>query len=1610
MINNRLRLSSLIWSSVFFSSLMIVLFAVSLVLLKTLLFKDNTDHWLMQLPDTALALLATVLFLFAAVSNKRYLCFAGLLIITTIAIAGLLWYQPVLNTATPSWLSSQSRLPLWQSIVLLLLCLPWFVDWYYKTWSGLFKLRLLCHLVAIAFCLFILLARTRLVVELNLGLGAFNFNTAAAAYSALLLIILAVASWAAPYVKRRAYSDYSRGSNWLLVGFITFAATSLWFNFAYQLQTEVRQTTNDLADRLQHNVDELVAQQRGLLNRLAERLNVADTTLALSYVEVEFQSYLRDFPYIDYLAVQGAAGQLLYAKAQQQHELPWFNQYLQQQNLLFQQLPAWQNAQEISIYYDSAIDHAFLMVTLPSVNQAGVKQLVASVDFSKALNHVLHGIVPKGYFIQLLTRQSQSRLYDSKTAIPHTTYIDSFDIDVVPGQRWQLQVFTNLKTDATSSLLSAEVMLLAGWLATVLVMLSQKLYQQSQRHRARLLVSNNTLRQNIAELQRLERQHQQIMTNSADMICVISRQGNLVQISASCQHILGYREDELLGRAFIDFVHPDDKIITDNVYQKILETSKLISGFRNRYLRKDGSEVYLTWEANYVASLGLLYATARNATDNIKAEQYQNDQQTVLRMMSTEQPLTVIFNSICQMAERQNSTVRAAVMLENSQQLELAAAPSLSPACKTALHRFTVADNQGCCGTAAYHKSLVLVASIANDEKWRAAAPVLVANELLACWSMPMVSLQDNVLGTFALYCTQSRNATKDELELMITCSRFAAVAIERARHKHQLQQSEQRYRSLFHFNPEPVYVINPKGYFIDMNQAGCQLLEHSLAKIKTMHYEQVILPEHLARVHQHFASVLAGNPERFEASIVSRTGKQLELYISIVTTREDDKVTGVIGISKDITQRLKAEQQLQLFKRAVDATSNGVVISDLTKPDQPVSYINSAFERLTGYSAEEMIGQNCRILQGAEPDVLAINQIRRAIATKQECNVIIKNYRKDNSLFWNQLFLAPVPNDSGAITHYIGVQTDITAQKRYEQELAYHASHDILTSLPNRALLEDRLSQSWLTGLRRQQKVAILFINLDSFKIINDSLGHLTGDEVLKQTGLRIISCIRPGDTLARIGGDEFALLLTDLNDKAEIVVVAERILQVVASPLQINSETLHISASIGISVSDEQLTEPMHLVQQADLAMYRAKQLGRNNFQWYSSELDIASGKKLNLRAQLKKAIVNEEFELYYQPQIDALSGDVVGLEALLRWPHPELGFISPDEFIPLAENSGEIIPLGNWVINTASQYNKSLIERGISCVVMAVNVSSIQFGRADFVENLQQTIAQNGLDPRWFEIELTESLLFENTEQVILKLQQLRQHGVKISIDDFGTGYSSLSYLKRLPIDKLKIDRSFIQDIVSDKRDAAISKAIIGLAHHLDIKVIAEGVENEAQAALLRKSLCDEYQGYYFGKPMPADRLELYLTNYQQNRVIRPELVKGGKTLLLVDDEENILSALVRVMRREGYQILSCTSAMQAFEILAINQVQVIVSDQRMPGMSGTEFLSQVKDMYPDTIRIVLSGYTDLRSVTDAINKGAIYKFMTKPWQDNELRQEIKMAFSEYQKQLTSKLGQQ
>ncbi|MCQ4347147.1 EAL domain-containing protein [Pseudomonas stutzeri] len=557
------------------------------------------------------------------------------------------------------------------------------------------------------------------------------------------------------------------------------------------------------------------------------------------------------------------------------------------------------------------------------------------------------------------------------------------------------------------------------------------------------------------------------------------------------------------------------------------------------------------------------------------------------------------------------------------------------------------------------------------------------------------------------------------------------------------------------------------------------------------------------------------------------------------------------------------------LLQRCLEASYNGVLIVDALAPEQPIIYVNPAFERITGYSQEEALGRNCRFLQGSQTQQPAIAEIRRCLAEQREVHVVLRNFRKDGSAFWNDLYIAPVPDERGVVTHFIGVQNDISERKRFESELAYNASHDVLTGLPNRSLLEDRLLQGCQIARRYGRELAVMLIDLDGFKPINDTLGHAVGDRILVEVAQRMAEQIRPGDTLARLGGDEFVVVLPDLAHGEDALLVAERLIHSIARPYQFNELELHVTASIGITLSDGEIEQPMKLIQEADLAMYQAKQLGRNNYQWYTEHLNQEVSERMTLRNELQKAIEGMSFELHYQPQIDARSGALLGCEALLRWPHEERGTISPMRFIPVAEDTGQIIPISQWVLATACRQQRQLLDSGLAAGLVSVNISAVHFLRHNFIATVRRALEHSGLPAHLLELEITESVLLKDAERAIQLLHELKALGVGIALDDFGTGYSSLSYLKDLPIDKVKIDRSFVHELISDERDAAITQGIISMAHHLDLRVVAEGVETAAQAEFLARNRCDAFQGYLYARPMPFDDLQRYLQERQPGR---------------------------------------------------------------------------------------------------------------------------------------------
>ncbi|MDR3369257.1 EAL domain-containing protein [Rhodoferax sp.] len=695
-----------------------------------------------------------------------------------------------------------------------------------------------------------------------------------------------------------------------------------------------------------------------------------------------------------------------------------------------------------------------------------------------------------------------------------------------------------------------------------------------------------------------------------------------------------------------------------------------------------------------------------------------------------------------------------------------------------------------------------------------------------------------------------------------------------------------------------------------------------------------------------------------------------------------------------------RREDTLHLREQAIEASSNGIMISSVLGADHPFTYVNPAFERITGYGAAEAVGRNGRFLLGADMEQPELDGIRLALREGREGHAVLRNYRKDGSLFWTELSVSPVRRNDGPVTHFVSVLTDITESKSYEAALEYQSNHDQLTGLPNRNLLADRLDQALVRATRDGDEVAVAVIDMDRFKAINEGLGHAMGDTLLRQVAARLKSCIRDVDTLARLSGDEFVLIMPALEAARAAQLGCGRVQSVLEAPFETQEQRLTLSVSIGVSLFPRDAGDAPGLLRQAEAAMYRAKEQGRNGIQFFTAEINQRVHERLTMESQLRKALDKGEFLLHYQPQVDLVSGSVIAAEALVRWNHPERGLVPPVEFITLAEETGLIVPLGEWVLVEACRQHRAWLDAGLSAGRIAVNLSPRQFSDASLLPLVRRVLADTGLPATLLDLEVTESMAMQDVESAIEMLNELTRLGVRISLDDFGTGHSSLSYLQRFAVKTLKIDRSFVHDVAVDPHRAAITSTIIVMAHNLGLSVIAEGVETLAELSYLRQHACDEIQGYYFSRPLPAAQYEALLR--EQRHLVKPPPEEGEatRTLLLVDDEPNVLSSLNRLLRRDGYRILTTTSAREGLDLLATHAVQVIISDQRMPEMSGTEFLSRVKQLHPQSMRMVLSGYTDLNTVTQAINEGAIYKFLTKPWNDNEVRETVRLAFRAYE----------
>jgi diguanylate cyclase (GGDEF)-like protein/PAS domain S-box-containing protein len=561
------------------------------------------------------------------------------------------------------------------------------------------------------------------------------------------------------------------------------------------------------------------------------------------------------------------------------------------------------------------------------------------------------------------------------------------------------------------------------------------------------------------------------------------------------------------------------------------------------------------------------------------------------------------------------------------------------------------------------------------------------------------------------------------------------------------------------------------------------------------------------------------------------------------------------------VQQQVLDQQRLRLQSTAMAAAANAIFITDR---DGHIEWVNEAFTRLSGYPAEEVIGKTPAFLKSGAQDPETYQRLWETITDGSVWRGEMVERRQDGTLYTVDQTVAPILDESGTIAHFVAIHEDVTERKRAEERILYLSNYDTLTRLPNRVLFRDHLYQAVSKARTDHSALAVMFIDLDRFSRVNDTLGHEVGDQLLMTVASRINAVAAPfSETVARIGGDEFAIIQSNLSNAETAATLARKIIEEVAKPVDLDGIDVRVGANVGIAIFPQDGEDPDHMIKNADMAMYRAIRSETESYCFFSNDMNAEARIRLSLEGDLRRALDNGDLTLYFQPQVNVKTRKLMGVEALLRWTHPEQGPISPARFIPVAEDSGLILPIGDWVLQEAMRQRQAWTDMNLPPVTMAINISAVQFRQQDLVARVRHIAEQTGVDPRQIELELTESMLMQDAREAVAVLSSLSEMGAQLAIDDFGTGYSSLSYLKQFPVDKLKLDQSFVRHMTSDHNDAVIAHATINLGHSLGLEVIAEGVETEDQYAYLLAEGCDVIQGYLFGRPVPASGIEDLLT---------------------------------------------------------------------------------------------------------------------------------------------------
>ncbi len=673
-----------------------------------------------------------------------------------------------------------------------------------------------------------------------------------------------------------------------------------------------------------------------------------------------------------------------------------------------------------------------------------------------------------------------------------------------------------------------------------------------------------------------------------------------------------------------------------------------------------------------------------------------------------------------------------------------------------------------------------------------------------------------------------------------------------------QVQQLQTLLSLIFNHSPIVLWMTDTAGVFTFSEGAG--LVDIGLRP-------KELIGQSVFELYQDYPNIIASTRKALQGqpvtTVIAAHNRIFHVHYQPMLNAQQ-QIIGCVGVASDITDVQNTLTQMQTLSSALEQTADMVMITDC---DGNIEYVNPAFEQITGYSRDEVMHKKPALFNSGKQERSFYKNLWDTILGGDPFSEVFINKRKDNTIYYEEKTITPIRNAKGEIAHFVATGRDVSDRMRTQERMQFMAHHDALTKLPNRTLFMDRLRQAMARSHWHKRMAAVVILDLDNFNQLNVQLGQANCDQILQQLARRLAGSVRTGDTVARFGSDEFAILLEDMAAEKDVLQLTKKLLDTLISPFVIDTQEYTTTASLGVSIFPNDGDDAEILLRNADTAMYRAKNLGRNTYQFYSSDLSARVFERLSMETSLRQALVREEFFLLYQPQFDVLQQRVIGAEALLRWRHPEMGVISPYDFIPALEETGLIAPVGEWVTRQACRQSRQWEHAGITDVVMSINLSGRQFNNPDFFKNIHAIIDSTQVNPALLELELTESMLMRNDSKTISALNSLHHLGVSIAIDDFGTGYSSLNYLRRFPISTLKIDRSFIRDIVEDADDAAIASAIVVMGQSLNLRVIAEGVENPQQLELLQRHGCHLIQGNLSGMAIPADELERLLMRQLQ-----------------------------------------------------------------------------------------------------------------------------------------------